>query len=232
MKHTILIQNFAMCLKELTILYIHTIIKSRKWQDLLFIAFYMHMLYYCFAGIRIFTDRRIDMLHETVLLYRLTILYILHRVNYPISNNSLSNFLLRDDFTDYFNLQQLIGELIDDGYVAKEEYHGKTLYSITESGEAVLSLLSRELSSAIKADVDKYLTDHKMELRDDISVRSNYYQNDINHCTASMFIEEAGEKLLELNILTSSQAEAEKLCSKWMSSGPRLYPMIMNELMK
>ena len=172
------------------------------------------------------------MLQETSLVYRLTILYILHRVNYPISNNSLSKFLLQDNFTDYFNLQQLLSELIDDEYVIKDEYHGKTLYSISDTGEAALKLLTRELSPAIKADVDRYLVDHNMELRDDISVRSNIYQNNINQYTAKLFIEESGEKLLELNIQTPSRDEAEKLCNKWMQSGPRLYPMIMSELMK
>ncbi len=172
------------------------------------------------------------MLQETGMLYKLTVLYILHRVNYPISNNSLSNFLLQNDFTDYFNLQQLMGELIDDGYVKREQYHGKTLYSISESGETALSLLSRELSSSMKADVDKYLADHNMELKDDISVRSSYYLTGVDQFTANLFIEEAGSKLLELNILTSTEDEAKTLCNKWQRSSSRLYPLIMTELLK
>ena len=70
-----------------------------------------------------------------------------------------------------------------------------------------------------------------MELRDDISVRSKYYSNDIDNYTVNLFIEEAGEKIMELNIKASSTAEAEKYCTKWMQSGSRLYPMILNELM-
>ena len=125
-----------------------------------------------------------------------------------------------------------MGELIDDEYILQDRYHGKTLYSISDTGEAALKLLIHDLSSAIKADVDKYLLEHNMELRDDISVRSNIYQNNIDQYTAKMFIEESGEKLLELNILTSSQEEAEKICNRWMQSGQHLYPMIMNELIR
>ena len=179
-----------------------------------------------------FLSEVISMHQETGLVYRLTILYILHRVNYPISYNSLSKFLLQDNFTDFFQLQQVLGELIDDGYVLQDEYHGKTLYSISDTGEAALKLLTHDLSSAIKADVDKYLLDHNMELRDDISVRSKIYQNNIDSYTANMFIEESGDKLLELNILTSSMDEAEKICNRWMKSGQHLYPMIMNELIR
>ena len=171
------------------------------------------------------------MLRETVLLYRLTILYLLHRVKYPISYNSLSSFLLEGDFTDYFNLQQLLGELIDDGYISKDEFHGKTLFSITGSGEDSLKLLSNELSASIKTDVDKYIKDNHMELRDDISVRSKYYMNDVDNYTVNLFIEEAGTRIMELNVRASSAAEAEKYCTKWMQSGSRLYPLIINELM-
>ncbi len=171
------------------------------------------------------------MLRETVLLYRLTILYLLHRVKYPISYNSLSSFLLEGDFTDYFNLQQLLGELIDDGYISKDEFHGKTLFSITESGEESLKLLSNELSASIKTDVDKYIKDNHMELRDDISVRSKYCMNNVDDYTVNLFIEEAGTKIMELNVRASSAAEAEKYCTKWMQSGSRLYPLIINELM-
>ena len=197
-----------------------------------YIAFLNNLMYHSFE----FNDHRYRgktyMLQETGMLYKLTVLYTLHRVNYPISNNSLSNFLLQNDFTDYFNLQQLMGELIDDGYVKKEQYHGKTLYSISESGEVALGLLSRELSSSMKAEVDKYLSEHNMELKDDISVRSNYYQTGVSQFTANLFIEEAGSKLLELNVLTSTEDEAKTLCNKWLRSSSRLYPLIMTELMK
>ena len=172
------------------------------------------------------------MLQQTGIVYKLTFLYILHKANCPVTNVFISNFLLESDYTDYFNIQQLIGELLDDGYIAKDEYHGKTLYSITDSGETALKLLTRELSSGMKADVDKYLTDHNMQLYDDIAVRSKYYRNDIDHFVANLFIEEAGEKLLELNVQTASEDEAIRLCNKWPQSSSRLYPMIMTELMK
>ena len=47
-----------------------------------------------------------------------------------------------------------------------------------------------------------------------------------------MFIEEGGEKLLEINVSTPTKTEAEKMCTKWMQAGSRLYPLIMGELIK
>lgn len=172
------------------------------------------------------------MLQETSMLYKLTILYLLHRVDYPISNNSLSNFLLENDFTDYFNLQQIMGELIDDGYVYRETVRNKTLYRISESGEATINLLVRELSPAMRNDIEKYIIENNIKLRDDISVMSDYYQSDINHFVANLYIEENSEKILEINVATATKAEAEKICAGWMKTSEKLYPLIMSELMK
>lgn len=172
------------------------------------------------------------MLEKTSLLYKLTILYLLSRIDYPISNNSLSNFLLENDFTDYFNLQQIMGELIDDGYVDKRVIRNKTLYRISESGLATFKLLSRELSPSMKADVDKYLLANNMNLIDDISVMSNYYRADLNNYISNMYIEENGSKILELNVSTTNEEDAARICANWVKSSERLYPMIISELMK
>ena len=165
------------------------------------------------------------------MLYKLTILYLLNKVDYPITNNALSNFLLQNDFTDYFNLQQIMGELIDDGYVKKETVRNKTLYRISESGEAAIRLLARELAPGMRAEIEKYIIDNGIELRDDLSVMSKYYQEDINRYVVNMFIEEAGQKLLELNITVPTSADAERICSKWYNASDKLYPLIMKELL-
>lgn len=172
------------------------------------------------------------MLQETTMLYKLTILYLLSKVDYPISNNSLSNFLLQNDFTDYFNLQQIMGELIDDGYVEREVVRNKTLYRISDSGSSTIKLLDRELSSSMKKDIKNYIRENDMALKDDISVMAHYYQTGIDSYTANMYIEEAGEKLLELNISAPTKAEAEKICSHWAAASDTLYPLIMKELLK
>ena len=172
------------------------------------------------------------MLQETTMLYKLTILYLLSRAGDPLSGNSLSSFLLEKDFTDYFNLQQIMGELIDDGYVNKSIVRNKILYSLTEDGARTIKLLSRELSGTMKAEVDRYISECGIELKEDTSVMANYYQVDISHYIANMYIEENGDRLLEMNISVPTAADAENICSHWYNATDTLYPLIMKELLK
>lgn len=172
------------------------------------------------------------MLDATSMVYKLTILYTLHRAEQPMSNNQISNFLLENEFTDYFNVQQLMGELIDDGYVTKRTVRNKTFYSLTESGASTFKLLNRDLSPSIKSDVDKYIADNKLELREELSYSADYYEVAIGHFNSHLYVEENGEKILEINVAAGTADEADHICAGWKKKSAELYPLIMSKLME
>ena len=41
-------------------------------------------------------------------LYKLIILYMLNKVDFPLTNSQISEFILDEGYTTYFNLQQAI----------------------------------------------------------------------------------------------------------------------------
>lgn len=55
---------------------------------------------------------------DTFMLYKLMILYILSRVDFPLSNAQLTSFILEKEYTNYFNIQRAISELLDDEFIA------------------------------------------------------------------------------------------------------------------
>lgn len=171
------------------------------------------------------------MLNETSMLYKLTVLYILSKVQFPISNNQISNFILENDFTDYFNIQQIMSELIEDGYVTEDTVRNRTFYRLSDDGAAALKLLIRELSPSIRHDVEEYIKKNKMNLRDEISVMADYYQVDINHYVAHLFVDEDAFRLLEINVATTTEEEADKICANWRNSSSELYPIILEKLL-
>ena len=48
---------------------------------------------------------------EPFTLYKLIILYMLDRVDFPLTNSQISSFLLDRGYTNYFTLQQAFSEL-------------------------------------------------------------------------------------------------------------------------
>ena len=169
---------------------------------------------------------------ETDKIYKISILYMLSKVDIPLTTNRLSFFLLKDDYTDYFTLQQNLGELISDGYISSSTAHSKTLYSITEEGRKVLNLLSNEISEDMKKDIEMYLKENNFSMHEDYAVRSKYYQFGLNQYISNLVIEENGTKILEISLNSSTEAAAQKICSNWKSASEDIYPQLMARLLK
>ena len=51
---------------------------------------------------------------DSTTLYKLMILYMLSKVNFPLSNTQLSSFMLDKQYTDYFTFQETINSLVED----------------------------------------------------------------------------------------------------------------------
>ena len=54
---------------------------------------------------------------EASTLYKLMILYMLSKVNFPLSNTQISEFMLDKQYTNYFTLQEVLNSLADDGFI-------------------------------------------------------------------------------------------------------------------
>ena len=46
---------------------------------------------------------------ESITLYKLIVLYMLDRVDFPLSNATITGFILESGYTDFATIQQVIG---------------------------------------------------------------------------------------------------------------------------
>ena len=60
---------------------------------------------------------------EPFTIYKLTILYMLDKSGFPLTNTQISNFFLEKEYTDYFSIQEVIGELTDSELIKAESTH-------------------------------------------------------------------------------------------------------------
>ena len=98
---------------------------------------------------------------EPFTIYKLTILYMLDKAGFPLSNTQLSNFFLEYDYTDYFRVQQVISELEETGLIRSEATHSNTQYSITAAGKETLGFFKEKISDAIERDTMTYFAKNK-----------------------------------------------------------------------
>lgn len=78
---------------------------------------------------------------ESFTLYKLIVLYMLEKVDFPLTNGQISEFVLDKGYTTYFKLQQTLSEMVDARFIREETTHNRTLYHLTEEGASTPSVL-------------------------------------------------------------------------------------------
>lgn len=171
------------------------------------------------------------MLAEPMTLYKLMNLYMLHQVNFPLTNAQLSNFFLDREYTTYFTLQQALNELLDAGLVKKETMRNSSRYEITKEGEETLEFFGKNISPAIVSDMDEYLKQNSFRMRNEVGLISDFYkstnQDYIVHCE----VREGKAVLVNLDISVPDKEQAEIMCNHWKDRSQEIYAYVMKSLM-
>ena len=171
------------------------------------------------------------MLAEPMTLYKLMNLYMLHQVNFPLTNAQLSNFFLDREYTTYFTLQQALNELLDAGLVKKETMRNSSRYEITKEGEETLEFFGKNISPAIVSDMDEYLKQNRFRMRNEVGLISDFYkstnQDYIVHCE----VREGKAVLVNLDISVPDKEQAEIMCNHWKDRSQEIYAYVIKSLM-
>lgn len=172
------------------------------------------------------------MLSDPMTLYKLMNLYMLKKVNFPLTNAQLTDFFLQHEYTSYFTLQQALNELQEAGLIRSHSTHNTTQYEITKEGEDTLNFFGKNISPAIVADMDQYMKENRFRLRNEVGTQSDFYkatnQDYIVHCA----VREGKTTLIDISLAVPDKDQAEAMCAKWKKSSQEIYSFVMKTLMQ
>ena len=156
---------------------------------------------------------------------------MLNKVNFPLSNSQIAEFMLDRQYTNYFTLQEVLNSLANDGFVQILTYRSSTQYKLTREGIDTISFFDSKISPAIREDIDKYLKENKYDLKCEVGTTSDYYKSTggdyIVHCQ----VKEGNTNLIELNIAVPLEQQADAMCAKWKDASQDIYDFVIHKLM-
>lgn len=167
---------------------------------------------------------------ESLMLYKLIILYILDRMDFPITNTELTRFIIEKEYCDYITINQTLADLIEDEYVEMESSHNSYLYRITPSGKETLSFFYTRISVAIRDDIDAYLSEKEYQLREMIATTADYYEAKKNEFVVELRVIERDSELVHINLLVTSATEADAICNRWKECSADVYGYLISTL--
>lgn len=168
---------------------------------------------------------------DTSTLYKLMVLYMLSKVNFPLSNSQISEFVLEHQYTTYFTLQEIINDLAENGFIQVLNYRNSTQYKLTKEGEDTISFFANKISQAIRDDIDNHLKENKYDLKCEVGTTCDYYRSTNGDYIVHCQVKEGETNLIELNVAVPLEQQADVMCSKWKDASQEIYDFIMHKLM-
>lgn len=170
------------------------------------------------------------MTQDPLTLYKLIVLYMLDRVDFPLTNAQLYDYILEKEYTNYLTLQQVISELIDADMLRARSIRNRTHLEITKEGKQTLEFFSNRISTQIREDIDKYFKENQFELKNEVSVISNYYKSTSGEYEANLVIKEKQINLVNLTMSVPSEDLAASICEKWETASQEVYKSLVEKL--
>ncbi len=168
---------------------------------------------------------------ESITLYKLITLYMLDRVDFPLSNSTITGFILETGYTDFATIQQVLGIIQDDGYIDVESNRSNTSYTLTDQGREMLEFFGSKISDEIKKEINDYLTKNKYELKQAANVVSEFYRTTSSDYAVHCCIKENNSSLIDLTMSVPDEEIADEMCNKWKDASQDIYQYIVKRLM-
>ena len=140
--------------------------------------------------------------------YKLIILYMLQNSDGDLTNSQITDFILDRKYTNYFQLQQAVSELV----------------------EADLVEMSSQ-SSDIKKEVEEYLNSLHCKIEEHLLTPADYYPTKEGSYSVRLRIIESGVSIVDLSINVPNLAAAQSVCESWPYKYQNVYDKIMEELL-
>lgn len=169
---------------------------------------------------------------EPFTIYKLTILFMLDKAGFPLTNTQISNFFLEQEYTDYFRVQEVIQDLTDAELIQYESTHSNTQYALTAAGKETLGFFKEKITDGIESDVKKFFDENKLEFKQENSILADYYKTTAQNYAVRCQYRHESTTMIDLTLSVNTKEQAEAICNNWKSQNEDVYAYLMDILLK
>ena len=101
---------------------------------------------------------------EQLTLYKLMILYLIEKVDFPLSNSQISEFILDKGYTNYFTVQRAFHELEEENMLRVKQIRNMSHYALSDEGSEAIEMFEYQIPNSIKEDIAQFLKEKEYAL--------------------------------------------------------------------
>ena len=164
---------------------------------------------------------------------KLLLLYIIDEARTPLTNNEITEFILENNYMNYFLTQQYLSELVSSGFIdyIKNDTENKNVYILLEKGKSTLSYFQDRIPKKIKDEISCKFADDIKNKNNTAQVLGEYYKKNINEYMVNLKLIEIEQPILNINLNVPSEAQAKIICEVWKKNTEYIYKKLLNMLL-
>ena len=162
---------------------------------------------------------------------KLLLLYLINKMDLPLSRSQVTDFVREGEYMDYYTLQQTLAEMVEGGYLEKIQDNNNTRYVITDEGATALEYFESHIPGGIRSKINKYVHNHFSSIKRDFEVTANYFlDNETNEYIVKCGVYEDKRILMEINVSVVSREQAKLIQANWKGHVSEIYMHLLNEM--
>ena len=155
---------------------------------------------------------------------KVVILYILARIDTPLSRQEIYELAYQDDSLNYFDFSECLPELVSSGHLTLNSIQR---YSITEKGRAQGAELEDSVAVPIVQKVSAAIAQKRNQLRRDSNITVSARQDAEGQWISTLSYRDDNKPLMTLSLLAPNEPLAESMAENLRKQADLLYKQAM-----
>lgn len=171
-------------------------------------------------------------MNEALVESKLLLLYLIEKMNFPISTSQISQFALEEGIMSFFELQQCLSEMADGTYVDISKENNNTRYTITDLGLTSLHYFEKRVPTHLRNKISRFVSENREQIKKDYETTANYFKDiQTGEYAVKCGIYEDDALLMEINITVVDREQARDICDNWKTNVNNIYDKVLCNLL-
>lgn len=171
--------------------------------------------------------QRLGFIHD-MMDVKVLILFVMARVNYPVTAQQIYELCYQDDCLSYFDVCTAVPEMVRSGHLRELENQS---YEITEKGRADGSLTEDSVAFSVRQRAENAVNRFNRQIRRSSFVKTQILPRESGDFSVIMALDDEMGNLMTLELLAPDQRQAIRLSKLFEKKAESVYNLTMAELL-
>lgn len=157
---------------------------------------------------------------------KLILLFILDKMNIPITEDTLNDFVINNDIMSYIEFTLSFQSIKENNFIVNVNNKDTPLYTLTRDGETCIANFYNKIPLTMRENIQEIIKNERSIYKKNQEYFSNYSKNLDGSYTVHLKINAPAQPLLDLKLTIQERHQAKWIHKNWGNKAAQVYELI------